>query len=118
MTRRSLFASLPALAAVPKMMAQSSKPQFPVKFLSHMTLSVSDPKRSLEFYQGLFGLPVQAYQGKTPVLRIGAGPQFLFLGLRVSIAGRTAQGNEFGAVSMVSHHMLFCGIHKNIRQGS
>ena len=44
-----------------------------------MTLSVSDPKRSLDFYQGLFGMPVQARQGQTTLLRIGAGPQFLAL---------------------------------------
>lgn len=79
MTRRNLLASLPALATASKLMAQSGKRQLPVKSLSHMTLSVSNPKRSLEFYQGLFGLPVQAYQGATPVLRIGPGPQFLFL---------------------------------------
>ena len=44
-----------------------------------MTLSVSDPKRSLEFYQGLFGMPIQAHQGPTAILRIGPGPQFVAL---------------------------------------
>jgi catechol 2,3-dioxygenase-like lactoylglutathione lyase family enzyme len=48
--------------------------------LNHLTLSVSDPKRSLEFYQGLFGMPIQARQADTVLLRIGAGPQFLALG--------------------------------------
>jgi catechol 2,3-dioxygenase-like lactoylglutathione lyase family enzyme len=45
-----------------------------------MTLSVGDPKRSLEFYQGLFGMPIQARQGATTILRIGAGPQFMAIG--------------------------------------
>lgn len=44
-----------------------------------MTLSVSNLKRSIDFYQGLFGMPIQARQGASPSLRIGPGPQFLFL---------------------------------------
>ncbi len=44
-----------------------------------MTLTVSDVQRSLEFYQGLFGMPIQAWQASTPVLRVGNGPQFLAL---------------------------------------
>jgi catechol 2,3-dioxygenase-like lactoylglutathione lyase family enzyme len=59
--------------------AQSGKPTLPVRSLSHMTLSVSDSKRSLEFYQGLFGMPIQAHQGPTTILGIGAGPQFVAL---------------------------------------
>ena len=55
------------------------RPLIPVRALNHMTLSVSDPKRSLDFYQGLFGMPIQARQGQTTLLRIGAGPQFLAL---------------------------------------
>jgi catechol 2,3-dioxygenase-like lactoylglutathione lyase family enzyme len=81
-TRRNALLSLPGLAAASKLFAQSGKRQLPVKTLSHATLSVSDPKRSLEFYQALFGMPIQAYQGPDdsapPGLRIGAGPQFLF----------------------------------------
>lgn len=82
-SRRDVLLALPALSIASKAIAQSSKRQLPVKALSHVTLSVSDPKRSLEFYQGLFGLPIQAYQGASdaapPSLRIGPGPQFLFL---------------------------------------
>ena len=44
-----------------------------------MTLTVTDLKRSLEFYQNLFGMPIQARQGQTTVLRIGDGPQFIAL---------------------------------------
>lgn len=78
-TRRDALLSL---AAAPALLGQAKR-QLPVKALSHVTIAVSDPKRSLEFYQGLFGLPIQAYQGPNdsapPSFRIGAGPQFLFL---------------------------------------
>ena len=78
--RRDFLKSLPALAAAPRLLAQSpGRPLIPVRALNHMTLSVSDPKRSLDFYQGLFGMPIQARQGQTTLLRIGAGPQFLAL---------------------------------------
>jgi catechol 2,3-dioxygenase-like lactoylglutathione lyase family enzyme len=78
-SRRELLLTLPALALVPRAFAQA-KPQIPVKALNHFTLQVSDLKRSVDFYQGLFGMPVQARQGSTVVLRIGSGPQFLALG--------------------------------------
>ena len=48
--------------------------------------SVSDVKRSVDFYQGLFGMPVISRQGMTTNLQIGAGPQFL----GVSAAGSNA----------------------------
>jgi catechol 2,3-dioxygenase-like lactoylglutathione lyase family enzyme len=53
--------------------------------LSSMTLTVSDVKRSLDFYQGLFGMPIQARQGTSVLLRIGNGPKFL--ALKQSAAG-------------------------------
>ena len=34
---------------------------------------------SVDFYQGLFGMPIQARQGSTVCLRIGDGPQFMSL---------------------------------------
>lgn len=45
--------------------------------LSHFTITVSNPQRSRDFYQQIFGLPVQVYQGPTPALAVGPGPQFL-----------------------------------------
>lgn len=78
-TRRNLLLSLPAAAMASRALGQSSKRSIPVTGLSHMTLSVSDVKRSTEFYQGLFGMPIQARQGTNPTLRIGPGPQFVFL---------------------------------------
>jgi catechol 2,3-dioxygenase-like lactoylglutathione lyase family enzyme len=70
---------LPALAVARRAIGQTAGPPMRVRALNHMTLSVSDVKRSLDFYQGLFGMPIQARQGATTVLRIGSGPQFLAL---------------------------------------
>lgn len=70
---------MPALAMAPRVLAQGA-PSLRVRALNHLTLSVSDVRRSLDFYQGLFGTPIQARQGGTPILRIGNGPQFLALG--------------------------------------
>lgn len=79
MTRRSLLMSFPALGVASRVLAQSAKPQLPVRTLSHATLTVTDPKRSIDFYQGLFGMGIQARQGTAPSLQIGSGPEFLFI---------------------------------------
>jgi len=79
-TRRSLLLSLPALAAPRMSTAQAAKPSIPAKALNHMTLRVSDAKRSIEFYQGLFGMPIQARQSNTVQLRLGSGPQYVSVG--------------------------------------
>ena len=55
-------------------------PPIPVQAINHMTLSVSAPARSREWYQGLFGMPIAARQAETVVLRVGGGPQFMALG--------------------------------------
>jgi len=81
MNRRSFLISIPALAAaLPtalRSMAQSAKRTIPLRAINHVTLTVRDPKRSLEFYQGLFGMPIQSRQGDSVFLRIGSGPQFI-----------------------------------------
>ena len=84
-TRRNLLLSLPAFAAAPHVIArvgaqQPRRSPIPVRALNHMTLTVSDVKRSVDFYQALFGMPIQARQGATVLLRIGAGPQFIAIG--------------------------------------
>jgi catechol 2,3-dioxygenase-like lactoylglutathione lyase family enzyme len=66
-------------APAPPAPAQTGPP-IPVTGINHMTLSVSDPARSLEWYQGLFGMPIAARQADTVVLRVGSGPQFMALG--------------------------------------
>jgi catechol 2,3-dioxygenase-like lactoylglutathione lyase family enzyme len=86
--RRRFLMSIPALALAPRAIAQQSTGQLKVLGLNHVTLTVSDLKRSLDFYQGLFGLPIQARQGTSlVVLRLGSGPQSLML----SAAGANAR---------------------------
>ena len=64
-SRRSLLMTVPTLLAAPRLMAQGASAPLKMRAFNHMTLSVSDPKRSLDFYQGLFGMPIQARQGAT-----------------------------------------------------
>src|SRR6185503_9380104 len=77
LTRRALLKSLPVFALAPRALAQGAAPQIRVRGINHVTLSVSDVKRSVDFYQGLFGMPVISRQGTTTNLQIGAGPHFL-----------------------------------------
>src|SRR4029453_18792939 len=77
MSRRHLLLSLPAALVAGRAFAQAVNPPIRVRGINHVTLSVSDVKRSVDFYQGLFGMPVISRQGATTNLQIGAGPQFL-----------------------------------------
>lgn len=78
--RRQFLAALPALPLATRALAQTPQvPRLRVNGLSQITLTVSDVKRSLDFYQGLFGMPIQARQGSTVLLRIGDGPRFIAL---------------------------------------
>jgi catechol 2,3-dioxygenase-like lactoylglutathione lyase family enzyme len=86
MTRRQVLLSVPVLAAAkpyvaqdfsPASSAQAGAPTIRVRTLSHFGLAVSDVKRSVDFYQGLFGMPIQARTGGNTILRVGAGPQFI-----------------------------------------
>ena len=82
LSRRQMLASLPALVTMPRAFLQATNPPIRATGINHVTLLVSDVKRSLEFYQGLFGMPVISRQGADGAvnLRIGNGPQFLGLG--------------------------------------
>ena len=74
--RRQFIAALPALALAPRILAQMPAPAFRVNGLSQITLTVSDVARSLDFYQGLFGMPVQARQDQLSLALVqgDAGP--------------------------------------------
>src|SRR5262245_5328734 len=74
MTRRQVLSSLSALAVAPRVFAQAAPRPIRVRTLNHFGIAVADTKRSVEFYQGLFGLPVRARLGPTTLLQIGAGP--------------------------------------------
>ena len=93
--RRGFLVMLPALAMTPRLFAQSpALPKFRANGLSQITLTVSDVQRSLDFYQGLFGMPVQARQGSTVLLRIGNGPRFL--ALKAAAAGERPSISALG----------------------
>ena len=85
--RRKFLSSLAVLAASGyglggrnKILAAENSTPIPVAAFNHMTMSVSDPAASLEWYQGLFGLPIAARQANTIVLQLGDGPQFIAIG--------------------------------------
>ena len=81
LTRRHFLRGALALAALPPLrgMASPHTPPLRVQGINHVSLQVRDVGRSRDFYQALFGMPVQAWQGPTPCLRIGDGPAFLAL---------------------------------------
>ena len=79
-SRRRLLLSLPALVIAPRAFVQTANPPIRARGINHVTLDVSDVKRSIDFYQGLFGMPVINRQGTTSAgLQIGNGPQHLGL---------------------------------------
>ena len=92
MTRRELVLALSALVMARPAggaAAQQSAAPAPIRVstMNHVTLSVSDVQRSVEFYQRVLGLPLVTTQGTernwdapaVPVLGIGNGPQFIAL---------------------------------------
>ena len=81
-SRRKFIASLSSLAigyglAEKGALVAQNLPPLPTTAFNHMTLAVSDPATSLDWYQGLFGMPIVARQRDTVVLRVGEGPQFI-----------------------------------------
>jgi len=90
MTRRELVLALSTLLLARPAAAGSAQPAaspIPVTTLNHVTLTVGDLQRSVEFYQRVLGLPLVTTQGTeadwsaptVPVLGIGDGPQFIAL---------------------------------------
>lgn len=59
-----------------------------VREYNHFTLFVEDQQRAVQFYQNLFGLPIDTYQGGMPILRVGSGREFLALAQVPPLAGR------------------------------
>lgn len=59
--------------------AQQNSNVIGIEKLHTFGLRVTDVARSADFYQRLFGMPVQARDGDSVCLRIGDGPQFLSL---------------------------------------
>ena len=78
-SRRALLCAMPGMLLARKVLAQGGGTPIRVRTLNHATLTVTDVKRSTDFYQGLFGMPIQGRQGSTVALRIGTGPHALAL---------------------------------------
>jgi len=67
--------SVPAVAVAPKLFAQTNAP-LKIRGFNHVTLVVSDLKRSVDFYQGLFGLAKERHAATRTLdasLRIAPG---------------------------------------------
>ena len=78
MSRRSLLFSLPVMLVAPRLLAQSSKSSVQPLFLDNVTISVSDMKRSVPFYEKLFGPSIA--QGELALFRLARSPRFFTLG--------------------------------------
>ena len=92
LTRRQLLAALSALTMATPVQAQS-KPPIPVRMLNHTTLFVSSVQRSVDFYQGLFGMPVLSRQDNG--LNLQTGPNSGFVGIYSGPAGSAPSINHF-----------------------
>ena len=93
MTRRNMLAGLASVGAAgfaqSRLAAQSphylrSAPLYPpirVRSMNSMGITVSDVGRSVEWYQHVFGMPVQYTQdrseGRVAILALGSGPEHL-----------------------------------------
>jgi catechol 2,3-dioxygenase-like lactoylglutathione lyase family enzyme len=98
-SRRQLLFSIPGVALAPRiaprLFAQAAAAPLRVRGINHIGIAVSDAKRSIDFYQALFGMPVRGRQGTMTLLQMGAGPQFLAIA--------PVQG---GAAPTITHYCL------------
>ena len=97
-SRRHLLLSLPGLALAPRLASglfAQAAPTLRVRSINHIGLAVADPKRSIDFYHGLFGTPVRGRQGAPTLLQLGPGPQFIAIAPVAS-----------GAAPSITHYCL------------
>ena len=91
LSRRDLLGALALLVAAPAaanagvMTQAASTPIGAVKAMNHVTCFVPDVKKSVEFYQSLFGMPILTRQDPGINLSTGTG----FLGIYPAQAGAT-----------------------------
>ncbi len=94
-SRRELLAALSALlVAAPATTAAPPPPIAAVKQLNHVTIFVPNVQKSVEFYQGLFDMPVLTRQDPGVNLNAGAG----FLGIYPTQPG-VEQGATTGSIN-------------------
>lgn len=79
-TRREVVLGLLAGAAGgPRLLAQPpARPSVRAERLNHIAFFVTDVKRTVEWYQRFFGMPVQ-FRPEGAVLRLASGPEFIAL---------------------------------------
>ena len=75
LTRRELVMAIAALVAAAPAVKAADAPVGPVKQLNHVSIFVPDVKKSAEFYQTMFGMPVLTPQ--EPGINLNAGAGFL-----------------------------------------
>jgi catechol 2,3-dioxygenase-like lactoylglutathione lyase family enzyme len=75
LSRRDLLAALALLVAAPAAAdaAQAAKPVGAVKSMNHVTVFVPNVPKSVDFYQGLFGMPILTKQDAGINLATGTG---------------------------------------------
>jgi catechol 2,3-dioxygenase-like lactoylglutathione lyase family enzyme len=91
-SRRAFAAMAMAAVAAP---ARSQSSGIRVAKLHCFEIRVADVERSVEFYQRLLGMPVQARTPGRVCLGIGAGPQFMAI--------RAAQAGEAPAITYIGY---------------
>jgi catechol 2,3-dioxygenase-like lactoylglutathione lyase family enzyme len=85
LSRRELLGALAALAAAGSQAPAAAAPVGTVRQMNHVTVFVPDVKKSVAFYQDVFGLQVLTPQDPGINLSTGAG----FLGIYPARAGAT-----------------------------
>lgn len=120
LSRRELLAALALLVAAPAAAntAHVAAPIGAVKSMNHVSVFVPNVQKSVEFYQGLFGLPLLTRQDPGINLSTGSG----FLGIYPAQAGATAGsinhlcfGLEDFDADAVLKQLMDRGIKGNIR---
>lgn len=90
MSRRDLLGALSAFVLAGSQTVTAQTPLGAVKQLNHVSIFVPNVQKSVEFYQGLFGMPVLTRQDPGMNLNAGAG----FLGIYPAQAGGTGSINH------------------------
>jgi catechol 2,3-dioxygenase-like lactoylglutathione lyase family enzyme len=120
LSRRELLGALALLVAAPAASdaAQAVKPVGTVKSMNHVSIFVPNVAKSMEFYQGVFGLPLLTNQDAGR--NLSTGPSFL--GIYPAPATATAGsinhiffGMENFDADAVLKQLLDRGIKANIR---
>ncbi|HWK55267.1 MAG TPA: VOC family protein [Hyphomicrobiales bacterium] len=92
--RRALLAAVPALGLGTLVRAQQA-PTIRVNKLHNFEIRVSDPARSVAFYQELFGMPIQARQGDRYMMKVGDTNQFMAI--------RRVEAGESPAITYIGY---------------